>query len=125
MRTVVILDDQDPPLQFARRILLENGYNVVGLARGGKEAVEMCDKMRPDIAILDISMPGMTGEEAAHVIARDGTARVICMATSINMAGKTDYFRSLGFFNVTKPYRDRQMLNELRQIEQELDARTS
>jgi CheY-like chemotaxis protein len=125
VRTFVILDDQDPPLNFARRILTQNGYQVVGIARTGQQAVDLCREKRPDVALLDYSMSGMTGEEAATIIAAEGLARVVCMATSINMAGKVAYWRSLGYYNVTKPYRDRQMLNQLHEIEEQLNGGSS
>ena len=46
------------------------GHEVVATASNGREAVELAREKKPDIAILDIRMPVMTGPEAAHEIHR-------------------------------------------------------
>lgn len=53
---------------------------VVGEARNGKEAVELADRLKPDVIVMDLSMDVMDGAEATRVIvAKDPTARVLIM----------------------------------------------
>lgn len=113
---VVIADDEDAPRKFAARILKWNGYDVVGTAMNGQEAIDLCAQLRPDIVLLDLSMPIVTGNEAAERILAAGTATHVCVASSVNMNHTFDHLRSLGCHTVTKPYRDATLLAELQAI---------
>ena len=66
----LFLADDHEIVRFGLRNLLESqfGWSVVGEAGNGKEAVEKIFLLEPDIALLDISMPGMNGLEAARQI---------------------------------------------------------
>lgn len=67
--TILIGDDHTMFRQGLRELLeRKGGFNIIGEARDGLEAVEMAARKRPDIALLDISMPGLTGIEAARQI---------------------------------------------------------
>lgn len=62
----VLLADDHPVVVEALRALLEReGFEVVGEAQDGMQAVALCDKLRPDVAVLDRSMPILNGEAAA------------------------------------------------------------
>jgi response regulator NasT len=65
---VLIADDESIRLMSLRQQLAGLGHQVVGEASTGDEAVALAQRMRPDLAILDIRMPGMDGIEAARQI---------------------------------------------------------
>lgn len=68
--TILIADDHTMFRQGLREILeRKGGFTVVGEVNNGVDAVAMAGKTRPEVALLDISMPGMTGIEAARQIA--------------------------------------------------------
>ena len=71
---VVIAEDEAIIRLDLRETLEEEGYDVVGETGRGDDAVELVRHLRPDLAILDIKMPGIDGLEAARVI----TAERIC-----------------------------------------------
>lgn len=73
----IIADDEAPLRQFLRARLAEvwPELAVCGEAKNGKEAVELVERHRPQVAFLDIRMPGMTGMEAAERIA--GSCRIV------------------------------------------------
>ena len=103
----VIADDMAPCRGILHRYLRDMGHTVVGQAKNGREAVELCAKHQPDYAILDVSMPTMDGKTAAAAIAKAGTVKTrIIMATSISMNHGFDEFRSLGYGVIGKPYTD-------------------
>ena len=57
-------------MQGLREILEKNKLEVVGQASDGREAVDLAVRLRPDVAILDISMPALNGVDAAREITR-------------------------------------------------------
>lgn len=68
--TALIADDEPVLRAHLRRLLAEQwpDLQIVGEAEDGEKAVQIADKQRPDIAFLDISMPGQSGLEAAAEI---------------------------------------------------------
>jgi len=64
---VLVVDDEQPARERLKQLLQdEAGYDCVGEAGNGSDAVRMAAEMRPDIVLLDIRMPGMDGIETAH-----------------------------------------------------------
>jgi DNA-binding NarL/FixJ family response regulator len=66
----ILLADDHPMFRAGLRALLEleEGLRVVGEAGSGEEAVDQALKLRPDVALMDVSMPGMNGLEATRRI---------------------------------------------------------
>lgn len=66
---IVVADDHELVRRGIRDLLhVQRGWKVVGEAAGGRDAVEMVKSLKPDIAILDITMPEMDGLEATRQI---------------------------------------------------------
>ena len=61
--SIIIADDHPLLLKGLSDFLLEKGYNVIGSGNNGREAFNLINKLHPDIAILDIQMPFMSGLE--------------------------------------------------------------
>lgn len=62
--SVVIVDDNDVMRTVLRGILRGEEYDVVGEARNGAQAVEVVERMKPDIVCMDVLMPEKNGLEA-------------------------------------------------------------
>lgn len=58
MYRVVIADDEVLIRMYIREILENNGYEVVGEAEDGLDAIAVCRQKKPDFVIMDINMPG-------------------------------------------------------------------
>ncbi|HET9072847.1 MAG TPA: response regulator, partial [Acidimicrobiales bacterium] len=76
---VVIAEDEAIVRLDLKEILEEEGYEVVGETGRGDEAVELVRRQRPDLAILDIKMPGADGLTAAREITGDRLAAVLIL----------------------------------------------
>ncbi len=76
---VVIAEDEAIIRLDLREILEEQGYEVVGETGRGDEAVQLVRTHKPDLAILDIRMPGADGLAAAREITADGHAAVLIL----------------------------------------------
>jgi two-component system, NarL family, response regulator NreC len=71
MRTQVLLADDHPIVRDGLRVILEReGFEVVAEASNGREAMKLAEKLHPDVAVLDLSMPDMNGIDAAREIRR-------------------------------------------------------
>ena len=69
MIKVMLVEDQEL-IRQSLEIILSNkeNINIVGTAKDGLEAVQLCDKLRPDLILLDIRMPNMDGVAACKII---------------------------------------------------------
>src|SRR3954447_19995929 len=76
---VVFAEDEAIIRLDLKETLQEQGYEVVGETGRGDEAVELVREHRPDLAILDIKMPGMDGLSAAREIAGERLAAVLIL----------------------------------------------
>ena len=67
--TLLICDD-NPNIRYLLRVFVETRtpYKICGEAAHGKEAIEQAQKLQPDLILLDLSMPEMTGAEAAVIL---------------------------------------------------------
>jgi two-component system chemotaxis response regulator CheY len=81
-KRILIADDLSFIRMLQKEMLTEGGFEIVGEAANGREAVEKYRALAPDVVILDITMPEMNGLEAMQkILAVDPGARVlICSA---------------------------------------------
>jgi AmiR/NasT family two-component response regulator len=79
-RRRVLIADDDPLIRMdLAEMLTEEGFEVVGQVGDGERAVELARKLRPDLVILDVKMPGKDGIQAAAEIADEQIAPVIIL----------------------------------------------
>ena len=77
-KNILICDDAAFMRMMIKDILTKNGYNVVGEAENGVKATEMYTETKPDLVLMDITMPEMDGIGALKGIrAKDPNAQVI------------------------------------------------
>jgi len=77
---IAVADDELDVRDYYQRILPRLGHQVVAVSRTGRELVEQCRALRPDLVITDIKMPDLDGIEAAEAISRDEPIPVILVS---------------------------------------------
>ncbi|MCI5533643.1 MAG: response regulator [Firmicutes bacterium] len=101
MKTRVVIADDDVITRLDIREALEfQGYEVVGEAADGIDAVELCADLKPDVVLLDVKMPVMDGLTAAKIIGGAGNDIAIIMLTAYNdkqFVDKAGEFGVLGY----------------------------
>ena len=82
--SVVVVDDE-PIIRMDLVLLLEKaGHNVVGEGADGFEAIELCQREKPNVVLLDIRMEGLDGLSAAQVISEECPETAIILLTAFN-----------------------------------------
>ncbi|MBI0584375.1 MAG: response regulator [Methanomassiliicoccus sp.] len=80
-KKVLVVDDSMVMRAMIRDVLTRDGFNVVGQAKNGKEAVEQYAKLSPDLVTMDIIMPGEHGTDVVKkIIEMDRDARIIVVS---------------------------------------------
>ena len=82
---VVVVEDETLTRIDLIEILKENGYDVVGEATDGIEAVEICKKLQPDIVLLDIKIPYISGLKVANILKENNFEGCIIILTAYNI----------------------------------------
>jgi DNA-binding NarL/FixJ family response regulator len=78
---VLLADDHRMLREGLRRSLTDEGFDVVGEADNGEEAVRLVAELTPDVILMDVSMPEMDGVEATRRIRASGTDSKVLMLT--------------------------------------------
>jgi DNA-binding NarL/FixJ family response regulator len=79
-RRVVIVDDHAPFRASARRLLELEGWTVVGEAADGANAVATVERVRPDLVLLDVALPDVTGFDVAERLT-GGSALIVLVSS--------------------------------------------
>ncbi|MEJ2106530.1 MAG: response regulator [Acidiferrobacteraceae bacterium] len=81
MQTVLVVDDSPTDTHVLTEMLKKNGFDVISAA-SGEEGIETAKAQKPDLIVMDVVMPGMSGFEATRSITRDpdtsGIPVIIC-----------------------------------------------
>src|SRR5580692_6540092 len=113
---VVIAEDEAIVRLDLKEILVSAGFDVVGETGRGDEAVTLVEQHQPDLAILDIKMPGMDGVRAAHEITTNHKVAVLVL-TAFSQRDLIEDARDAGVAAyLVKPFRREELLPAIAEV---------
>lgn len=117
MTKVLIVDDAAFMRMMIKDILQKNGFEVVGEASNGIEAVNLYKKERPDVVTMDITMPDMDGIEAVKEIKSfDQAAKIIMCSAMGQQSMVMDAIKSGAKDFIVKPFQADRVLEAIRKV---------
>lgn len=117
MKKILIVDDAPFVREVLQNLLTKQGYEVIGEAANGAEAIQLASALRPDLILMDIIMPETSGIEAARSIQQthpeipivamstEESAHIVAQAIE---AGCVDY--------VVKPFRKDDLFTTIEKV---------
>ena len=121
----ILIADDDPGMRTVMRKLAERaeGYELVGEAGDGERLLELYEETRPDVVLMDVEMPGMTGIECAKVI-QDRNPRTVLVFATAHEQYMRSAFEVYAFDYLVKPFKLERALNTLSLIRERLTAQS-
>ena len=114
---VVIAEDEAIVRLDLKEILLSAGYEVVGETGRGDEAVQLVEEQQPDLAVLDIKMPGMDGLRAAREITTRHRQVAVLLLTAFSQRDLIEEARDSGVSAyLIKPFQRRELLPAIENV---------
>lgn len=105
VKRILLVDDAVFMRMILRRIAEDAGYEVVGEASNGKEAIQKYSELKPDLVTMDITMPEMNGIEATKEILNiDKDARIIMVSAMGQHSMVTDAMEAGARDFIVKPF---------------------
>ena len=116
-QNILICDDAAFMRMMIKDILTKNGYNVAGEAENGAKAVEKYAELKPDLVLMDITMPEMDGIEALKKIkASDPSASVIMCSAMGQQAMVIESIQSGAKDFIVKPFQADRVIEAVQKV---------
>jgi two-component system chemotaxis response regulator CheY len=116
-KRVLIVDDAVVMRMMIKGILSKNGYEVVGEAQNGIEAVEKYRALEPDLVTMDMVMPEMDGITAVkQIVAADPNARIIMCTSMGQQALVVEAIQAGAKSFITKPFQPPKILETIEKV---------
>ena len=116
-KNILICDDAAFMRMMIKDILTKNGYNVVGEAENGAQAVEKYKETSPDLVTMDITMPEMDGITALKEIKQiDASAKIIMCSAMGQQAMVIEAIQSGAKDFIVKPFQAERVLEAVKKV---------
>ena len=116
-KSVLICDDAAFMRMMIKDILTKNGYDIAGEAENGAIAVSKYQELKPDLVLMDITMPEMDGIQALkNIKAADGAANVIMCSAMGQQAMVIEAIQAGAKDFVVKPFQADRVLEAVKKV---------
>ena len=117
MAKILIVDDAAFMRMMIKDILSKNGYTVAGEAENGVKAVEKYNELKPDLVLMDITMPEMDGIQALkNIKAADSGAKVIMCSAMGQQAMVIESIQAGAKDFIVKPFQAERVLEAVKKV---------
>ncbi|GBG57234.1 response regulator [Sporomusaceae bacterium FL31] len=117
MAKVLVCDDSAFMRMMLKKVLIENGHEVVAEAGDGKQAVQMYRLHKPELTTMDITMPNLDGIEAVKIIHDENPLARIIMVTALGQkAIITDALKAGASDFIVKPFDPAQVIDTIKKV---------
>jgi CheY-like chemotaxis protein len=97
---ILIIDDSETTRRIVGTILRSRHWTICGKAEDGRTGVEKFQELKPDVVLLDLSMPDMTGLEAAQQMSSTDPTIPLILFTILEIEGIGDAARAAGIHTI-------------------------
>lgn len=114
--TILVVDDNPKNVQIIALILRELNYKIT-IAVDGKTAIDLVDRVRPDLILLDVMMPGMDGFEACQIIksqSKNDNIPIIFLTALSEKANIVKGFENGGVDYIIKPFNKDELISRVK-----------
>lgn len=112
---ILIVDDAAFMRMMLKDILTKAGYEIVGEAASGKEAIELFSKFKPNLATMDITMPEMDGISAVKELVKSYPGARIVMVSAMGQEKLIDEAMDAGAVDfIVKPFQPTKVLETVK-----------
>jgi len=112
MATVIIVDDSPFMVSTIKAILGSEKHSILGTAKSGEEAVNLCRIMSPDLVLMDILMPGMGGLSALEIVKNEKPNTKVIMVTAFGQESKIQEAKNKGASGyIRKPFTKEEIIS--------------
>ncbi|MCQ2542537.1 MAG: response regulator [Lachnospiraceae bacterium] len=116
-KNILIVDDAAFMRMMIKDILTKNGYNVAGEAENGVKAIEKYNELKPDLVLMDITMPEKDGIQALKDIKSiDGNSKVIMCSAMGQQAMVIEAIQSGAKDFIVKPFQPDRVLEAVKKV---------
>jgi Response regulator containing CheY-like receiver domain and AraC-type DNA-binding domain len=114
---ILVIDDSPMVFKAVKRALEPEGFQVVDQAFNGQEGLEKIDLLKPDLIILDVTMPVMDGIQAAEALFQKNPAAKVIMLSAMGDEDLTNKAKRIGIkLFLTKPFKPEELVSSVRSI---------
>ena len=111
MKTVLVVDDSVYMRSMIKIALKKAGYEILGEAGSGEDAIDLAIELRPDLITLDNILPDMHGLDILKSIREDGVASKVMMVSALGQSAMVEEARKSGVNHyVVKPFDSEQLV---------------
>ena len=116
-KNILVVDDAAFMRMMIKDILTKNGYNVVGEAENGAKAMEKYNELKPDLVLMDITMPEVDGIQALkNIMAEDANAKIIMCSAMGQQAMVIEAIQSGAKDFIVKPFQADRVLEAVKKV---------
>lgn len=117
MKTILLVDDATFMRMMLKDLLVKNNYTIAGEAENGKMAVDKYMELKPDLVLMDITMPEMDGIEALKAIKeKDPDARIVMCSAMGQQAMVLEAIKFGACDFIVKPFQADRVLEAVQKV---------